>query len=291
MKLHRLLLVGLLASPALLAAQERITMGMTPRFGQVLSSRTTLAMVTDIAPNMGADTPPIEFPRMKMEMTMVTAATTTIGVPDEQGRYEATVAVDEMSNTITMNGQPAPFPVPTSALSGTTITFTYDRDGKIVDAKAPGMDAMIDMVKKMILNVAGLASPVSLAIGETSTVATTFSLPLPGGTGPLSTAEMRMTLVSITPEGADRIAHLTTTTTSRVAGLSAPGPAGSDAGVTMEMSGTGTLDVNLDRGFAKSVQTEGTFDTAMALPGKPGTSMPPMRMHGTMKMSATTESR
>jgi len=97
--------------------------------------------------------------------------------------------------------------------------------------------------------------------------------------------------VSITPEGADRIAHLTTTMTSQVTGLAAPASTDSGSGMTVQMSGNGTIDMNIDRGFAKSMLTQGTFDTTMRMPGKLGASMPPMQMHGTLKMSATTESQ
>jgi hypothetical protein len=293
MRIHGLLVVGLLASPALLTAQERITIGLAPRAGQVLSTRTTTEMVMDVAADASAD-PPLAaaLPKMNLLMTSSFSGTTTVGVPDEQGRYEARVSIDDVSIKMTMNGQPAPFDLPPSPLNGQTITFTYNRDGRLVDMAAPGMDAMVETVKKMITNVAGLVSPVTLAIGETSTVPTDFSLPVPGGAGALgTTGEMQMTLVSITPEGADRIAHLTTTMTSQVTGVPGSTPGGALPGMTVQISGTGTLDMNLDRGIATSVQAQATYDTVMALPGKLGASMPPMHMHGTMKMSATTESR
>ena len=248
----------------------------------------------DIAPDTAADAPPpVAFPKMNMAMTTLVAGTTTVGVPDEQGRYEARVAMDDVSTKMTMNGQPAPFSLPPNALSGQVVTFTYNRDGKMVDMAAPGMDAAVETIKKMITNVAGITSPVTLAIGETSTLPMNFSLPVPAGAaGSLGmTGDVRITLVSITPEGADRIAHLTTTITSQMSGSRPDASTGGESGMTMQMSGDGTVDMNVDRGFTKSTQMQIAIATTMALPGKLGASMPPMQMHGTMKISATTEPR
>jgi hypothetical protein len=294
MTLHRWLLVGLLASPALLAAQERITISAAPRSGQVLFTHTTMEMAMDVAPDASADAaPPVAFPKMNMVMTTSIAGTTTVGVPDETGRYEARVAMDDVSTKMTLNGQPAPFSLPANPLSGQTVTFTYDRDGRAVDIATPGMDAAFETAKKMITNVAGITSPVTLAVGETSTLPTHFSIPMPAGAaGSLAmTGDIRITLVSITAEGADRIAHLTTTVTSQMSGPHSGASTGSEPGMNMEMSGDGTIDMNVDRGFAKSTQMQIAIATTLTMPGKLGASMPPMQMHGTMKISATTEPR
>jgi hypothetical protein len=293
MKLHRLLLVGLLASPALLTAQERVTISSAPRSGQVLSTHSTMEMAMDLAPpDTGADAaPPVAFPKMNMVMTTLTAGTTTVGAPNEEGRYEARSTMDDVSTKMMMNGQPSPISLPANPLIGQVVTFTFNRDRQMVDMAVPGIETLVDTVKKMVLDVAGLASPVTLAIGETSTRPTNFSFPMPAGAaGSLGiTGDMRITLVSITPEGADRIAHLTTTVASQMTGSGLGATTGSGPGMTMQLSGDGTMDVNVDRGFTKSMQTQYTFDTTMRMPGKLGASMPPMQMHGTMKMSATTE--
>ena len=299
MKLHRLVLVGLLAAPALLTAQERITISSTPRPGQVLATHTTMEMATEFAPDASVDAPPpAALPKMNMVMTTSITGTMTVGVPDEQGRYEAHVTMDDVSSKMTMNGQPASFNLPANLLNGQTMTFTYNRDGQVTDvansAVTPAMTDVAETVKKLITNVAGFASPVTLAIGETSTRPVNFALPIPGSaSGSLGmTGDLRMTLVSITAEGADRIAHLTTTTTSQVTGLaSTPSHGGGDSGMAMQMSGDGTIDMNIDRGIVKSMQSQTTFAMAMPLPGKAAASMPPLQMRGTMKMSSTTEAR
>jgi hypothetical protein len=291
---HRWLLVGLLSASVPAAAQERITISATPRSGQVLLTHTTMEMAMDVAPDATRDgAPAVALPKMNMVLSTSVTGTTTVGVPDEQGRYEARVAMDDISTRMTMNGQPAPFSLPANPLSGQTVTFAYDRDGRMVDMAAPGMDGALETVKKMIMNVAGITSPVTLAVGETATLPTNFSFPMLGGaTGSLGmTGEIRITLVSITPDGADRIAHLTATVTSQMSGPHAGASTGGEPGMTLQMSGDGTVDMNVDRGFARSTEMQIAIATTLAMPGKLGASMPPVQMHGTMKIAATTEPR
>ena len=98
---------------------------------------------------------------------------------------------------------------------------------------------------------------------------------------------MRFTLNSVTAEGVARIAHLTTAITGRMK-QPVPGSTGTTAAIEMQLSGTGTMDVNVERGFVKAGEQQMTIDATIGGVADGGTPVPGMRMRGTVKMSQTT---
>ena len=98
-----------------------------------------------------------------------------------------------------------------------------------------------------------------------------------------TTGETRYTLTSITFDGADRIAHLAIVSSNTIK----QAPAGGGLSVTMEIhtASEGRMDVNVDRGIVLHTETESTIDGSSRVDGGQA-AMPPMRMHGTTKMSA-----
>jgi hypothetical protein len=108
-----------------------------------------------------------------------------------------------------------------------------------------------------------------------------------GAVAPM-TGATKYTLTSLSYDGVDRIAHLTTTLSGQM--NQAPGTPGDEAagpGFGMKMSGEGTMEVNLDRGFAQVSEQVITLDALMPSRAMAGVTTPPMRMHGTVKLSST----
>ncbi len=224
---------------------------------------------------------------MKLDMTMSMTSTIEVGAADEQGRVEARITYDDVTFETTMNGQPAPMPSPRDQIAGRAMTIVYDRDGQMVDFKADVPDAMFITLKPMMSNMFGATGSLRLAVGETVTRTVEFPLPVPnGGAMGTPTFQILFTLTSVTLEGADHIAHLTTALTSQ---MNPPDTPASDAAaaIAMRMTGTGTMDVNVERGVVKSGEQRMTIDATIQ-GSDPTTPTPGMRMHGTVKVSQAT---
>src|SRR5579872_4585653 len=178
-----LLLAALLSVPAGAAAQDRITINLAPRPGQVLHTR----MATDIKMSMSSDTADTPLPpqlNQPFGMSMVIEGDMNVGAPDEQGRYDARLILDVFSMDATFGGQPAPRPGPMLDVAGKEFVMTFDRQGAIVDMKVPPELGNPDAVRKMLTSLTGLSAPITLAIGETVTRPTEFGFPA-GGTNAL----------------------------------------------------------------------------------------------------------
>jgi hypothetical protein len=269
--LARRLAIGLLwlVPLGLLAQTERITIRLAPKPDQIVHYRTAIEMVMDTtvvaAPDGTAALPP-----MQMEMKMGMASTQIINHPDEQGRFESQVTLDEMTTEVKMNGAPMPIPPLNNALLGRTTVATFDAHGAIVDMKLPPeLDSMSAPMKQMLEGFYR-AVPVAttIGVGETTTVPYNFALPIPTpGRQPSLNGQVSMKLVAIDQEGPDRIARFEQSLEMTM------GPGDSTSGLTFKMSGTGTLEWNLDRGFVKLNDMRG------ALEGQ----TPAGQMRGTMR--------
>ena len=138
------------------------------------------------------------------------------------------------------------------------------------------------MLKQIMTRAFATVEPMTLSVGESVTVPTALNLGLPAG-GPAVPmgiqGETRYTLTSVTFDGADRIAHLSSHTTNTInRGSPSPVPAGSPFALTM--TADGKSDVNVDRGIVLHAEQQGTMEAAV---GGPTTEQktPDVRMHGT----------
>jgi hypothetical protein len=279
MKLRILAIASLIIPSAFLTAQaERITIRWAPSPNQTLHVRTTMDMTMSAAPDppTGSARP---IPAMTGVMTTIAESTSTVGPTDDQGHYQARVVCDRSSFTATMNGQPMPMSSAAAQVVGLVVTFFYDDQGKVIDVTtegAPMAAAAAAPLKQMLTSALAAAPPITLSVGETVTVPTQLSLPLPAGTGGAAmsmSGETRYTLTSVTFDGADRIAHLAMTMTSAMnLGIGVDGAGSKMAGDT-RMTSEGTSDVNIDRGIVLHNEQRMTIDGAMGI-------------HGTAKMSS-----
>ena len=286
---------------ALLSAQvDRITIRMIPAPNQTLHVRTlmetTMNAVTD--PSSGRSLP---IPPMSTNIKTVTDSTSTVGPTDAQGHYQARVVFDTASYTAMLNGQPMPANgqavpgSPPAELIGAAMTFSYDDQGKVVDV---AMDAAMPAslagpLKQMLTAAMGAAPPMTLSVGESITVPARLDLPNPAAPNTLAmqmTGETRYTLTSVTFDGADRIAHLKSATTGVVNQASPAASAGPRFTFEIRTSSEGTSDVNIDRGIVLHTEQRMTIDGAMRISAPPHVTpappIPPMLIHGTMRISS-----
>jgi hypothetical protein len=292
MSLRVTAIASLVVLPALLTAQaERITIRMAPAPNQTIHLRTTqeMVMTTDIAAPAGSTPPPGE----PVTVSMVVESMSAVGPADPNGRYTAQMTIDRASATVSMNGKPMPLPNTLDDSLKPVITFSYDQDGKVLDVTTDAMPGGrgIDGVKQLMASAMQSVPPLTLSVGESVTVPTALSLPLAGGaTAPAGfTAETRYTLTSVTFDGADRIAHLTTHMTNAIAREPDPAPAGSPSGLNISRSGMdmtttgdGKSDVNIDRGIVLHSEQRLTIEGSMRAGAGPAP--PAMAIHGTINI-------
>ncbi len=152
------------------------------------------------------------------------------------------------------------------------ITFSYDDQGKVIDVALDDSSggAPAEMLKQIMTRAFATVAPMTLSVGESVTVPTALNLPLPAG-GPAVPmgiqGETRYTLTSVTFDGADRIAHLTSHTTNTInRGSPSSVPAGSPFALAMTMTGDGKSDVNVDRGIVLHAEQQATIEASMRGP-------------------------
>jgi hypothetical protein len=233
-----------LLSVTLSAQGERITVRMAPTPNQTLHVRTTQETVTE------AQSPAGDSPFPAVTMSMVIESTSTVGAADRDGSYTAKMTVDRMSVTGAMNGKPMTLPAMFDETLRPVITWSYDRDGKVLDVAADGLPAAsADGIKQFMARAMGSMAPITLAVGESVTVPAALSLPIGSPSAPIEmSAETRYTLTSVTFDGAERIAHLTTRMTTTISRRT-DAPADSPPALDLTVTGDGKSDVNIDRGI------------------------------------------
>ena len=285
MRILRFGMLALLVVPLSVGAQvERITIRLAPSPNQSFHTRMLQEINVDVEPAEGASTAPI--PPTRLELTMRLVSSMAVGAADDQGRLDVRMTYDEAKMDATLNGQPAPFPDMLGALEGRELTLTYDRDGRVLDLRSDTPSSIVDAIKPMMPGLLGAGGLMELAVGETVTRPIAVPLPIPGaGTGGGLKTEMRYTLRSISEDAGARIAHLTT---ALAGDMQPPATAGAPMAIGFHIAGEGTLDVDLERGIIRAGEQRMTMDGGFGTGG--GTAgVPPMRMHGTMKLTQTSQ--
>jgi hypothetical protein len=278
----RLIAISSLILPAsLIGAQaERITVRLAPAPNQTLHLRTAqdMEMTTEMDPAAGATAVPTI-----VNLHTVVDTTSAVGPTDNDGRYSARMTIDTISAAATMNGREMPLPSAGTEGAKLVITFSYDENGKVVDVSADSASAANDTAKQILMRAFATVAPMTLSVGESVTLPTALNLPMASGgpAVPMGVAgETRYTLTSVTFDGADRIAHLTSHMTSTMSQAPPSVPAGPAVAFDMTMTGDGKSDVNVDRGIVLHAEQratiEGTMHAGTTVPAMPG-----MHMHGT----------
>jgi hypothetical protein len=284
MKLRLFALSSLILPAALAGAQtDRVTVRMAPAPNQTLHLRTTqdTEMTTEAEAAAGSDT---SIPPMTMSVRTVVDTTSAVGPTDNDGRYRARMTIDTISATATMNGREMPLPTLATDAAKQVITFSYDENGKVIDVSAgDSTGAAIDAARQILMRAFATVAPMTLAVGESVTLPTALNLPMPSG-GPAVpmgvTGKTRYTLTSVTFDGADRVAHLTSHTTSTMSQEPSSAPAGPAVAFDMTMTGDGKSDVNVDRGIVVHAEQRSTIEGTMRA-GKSGPAMQNMHVRGT----------
>jgi hypothetical protein len=197
---------------------------------------------------------------------------------NDQGQMDAEITIEKLAMTRMMNGAPedtrkadAIDPV------GQKLVAVFDRTGKMGNVSAPKeLQAHSASVRQLLSGAYGMVNGIPdmpMTVGETRTLdASVLPLRLPGAASagaPLP--KLSITLRAIDRVNGDRIARLTQNVES-----TAPAD-------QLTVSGTGTIDVNIDKGFVTASAMNWSF--AGALPGAGGSATQPSRVQATFKMT------
>jgi hypothetical protein len=302
------------SSAAVLRAQgDRITLPRKPGPNQTLVVHLTQDMNmqmtmggSDAVPSdapAGASSPagggPQRMPPMKLTGSMTMEATQKVGAADDQGRTPCEFTYTDANMDMKMNGMALPSQDFKSQFVGKSMTFNYTADGTITDVKmpdTPGAQAIKTSVQQALGSFTMSLPTQPLSIGETAKMPVTvpLAIPLPGGAQPPSfKGTVTYTLVRIDGAGNERVAVLDQKMDATAEGA-IPAPGGQQGGtLSMHMTGSGQIQVDLARGVARSGEIETNMDGTIKRQtspegGQPGQPSGDVRLQGTTKMKLST---
>ena len=251
--------LGLILCPIALAAQQRVGVRPSLRAGEMTHVTTHQEIVMRVGVKPGEPGP--DYLHFNYSATY----TQTNGIAGADGKLDAKIVLEEFRVEEAFADQPRPG-MDTSRYKGRILLVTFDRDGKLLGIKVP--PDMADVSSRLTQLLAGaygmmnFLPPVQLAVGEETKHTIELPMRLPGSAaqGPLS-AKTTLKLRALDKQRAARIARLQQDIDVDT------------ATTTMQVTGGGTLDVNLDRGFVSGADVEwklqGTVQLQPSQPAPP----------------------
>ena len=211
----------------------------------------------------------------------------------EEGNVDAEITYDKISLTQTMDGKPMPVLSMDKELEGKVITFTFDRNGRVVGTRLPdGTAASGETLKEMMNSFFGSLPSGPMSIGETTSTPYSMPLPLPApGPDPLTvTGQTRYQLLSLAADGADTLATLKQVVDASLARmLELPLPGGkATVEIGFKVSGAGEVVLNLGKGVMRSSGMQLTLDGRMVTTFDTADTPPQtLKLHGVARMKST----
>ena len=263
--------IALLVSGSVAVAQTRLAIRPTPKPGQEIRVTTQQEVTLRIGEK------PEEPGPSTLSNKNLLAYKQTNGNFDAQGRLLAQVTIERLElNEATGNRQrQAP---DTASLVGRTVVVAMDRTGKLLAINVPPdiNNALSLRITQLLAGSYGMLNfvpEVELAVGQEAKNTTELPIRLPGNVsqGPMG-ARTTVTLRAVDKKGPDRIAHLRedievdTATTQ------------------LKVTGGGTIDVNLDKGFVSATDIQWTMSGTIPT-SNPGQQSPPF--YGTVKITVS----
>ena len=178
---------------------------------------------------------------------------------DDKNRMEAQLTIERIESEEMAGGKTSANAAQLAALAGQTVSAFFDRDGKLVDVEVPKeanqASALIRQLVASSFSALNFLPAEPMTVGQTLTVPVSIPLRLPTNTSSGSyETKTATTLRGVDSAAGHRIAHLDQRTES------------SGAADQPKVAGTGTIDVNVDRGYIAASTIEwnvtGTYPAA-----------------------------
>src|SRR5688572_19743908 len=225
---------------------------------------------------------------MKIQGKTVMAFTQKTGKLNSQGGLEAEINFTEATSQMSMNGIPMGAGNTFGKFVGKKISVSFDSQGKVVELKVPpDMESIASALRHSFTSMYNNMPAAPLTIGEMATVPISLQLPLPlVGAQPLAIGgEIHYKLQAVDREGSDRLARLSQSMQAQLTGEHAAGQQGKMK-IDCKMTGTGSLQVNLDKAFLKANEMQTTVDAKLIFGGDSSEgNIPTVILHGTMKIT------
>jgi hypothetical protein len=267
LKSPSLVLGVLVAGAALAGAQGRIAVRSEPRPDQIIHVATT----HELSITSHVDAPAGEPLPAQIVTKSVLGYTQSNGRFDEHGRMESQLTIDRIGSERTIN-EITKADGSISQFVGRSLVAVFDRAGKLVDVKVPQelqhTSGNLTQLVAAVYATSNILPDTAMAIGETATISSDIPLRLPGNTttAPYHTRTF-ITLRAVEQGVRDRIARVE----QRVESVAATDH--------LTVNGTGTIDVNLDRGFVTASTLEWTVTGAFPSTGQaPAADRSPVRL-------------
>ena len=251
--------VCLILFPVALTAQERVGVRPSPKPGEMIHVTARQEVVLRVGVKLEEPGPDY------LHLNNVVSYTQTNAAVGADGKLDAKIVLETLQLDETIGGAPRAG-LDTTGVKGRILDVTFDRTGKLLGIKVPpDMREVSSRLTQLLAGAYGMINflpQVELAVGEETVQTTELPMRLPGNVsqGPLE-AKTTLKLRALDKQGDNRIARLqqdievATATTA------------------IQMTGGGTIDVNLDRGFVSGTETEwkisGTMQQKGGAPGPP----------------------
>jgi tetratricopeptide (TPR) repeat protein len=246
------LCLALFASITAFAQSEKIRFKRAPEPNQTGQTR----FVVDGDLNIEGDLPSEEVPsgRAKVRFRIAFALTEKSGALDKEGNIPVEMTIDKVSVEVTIDGRPIPITYAIRRLIGKMFMATYDKQGKMMDFKAP-----TDLSLSKELSSGEMAGSVyaelpktPIGVGEvvTEPMELNMSPPAPGAQPKKIDGQTTYKLISIEKDAAGRIAKLSRTMDLNVVGdTETSSPTGKiKTSVDLKISCEGDLLAYVDKG-------------------------------------------
>ena len=250
---------ALILIPVTLTAQERVGIRPAPKAGEVIHVTARQEVVLRIGVKPGEPGPDY------LNLNNAVTYTQTNGALGPDGKLDAQIALESLELNEAIAGNPRKGP-DTSSVKGRILVVTFDQTGKLLGIKVPpDMRDVSARLTQLLAGAYGMLNflpPVELGVGEETIHKTELPMRLPGNVsqGPLE-AKTTLKMRALDRQADNRIARLQQDIEVAT------------ATTTIQMTGGGTIDVNLDRGFVSGTDTEwkisGTMQTKEAAEGPP----------------------
>lgn len=266
-----------------IAQTEKVTISIAPAANQTVHYVVTEEFSIQGASEGGTKEtqPPNPTPALAGKGT--TAYTLVTAAQTESGRVTSQLTYDDSTAELTFGDAP-PQKETAKGIVGSTFTVVFGADGDVIDVTAPeAHSSTIDSVKRTIAEMYKYFPTLSMSVGETVTLPPARAVPatlLPMGPVTID-GRMTMTLVSVAPDGPDRVAHCEQSFELTV--VEHPEKTAWREN-KMIIRGSRTAQINLNRRMVQSSRMETTYDS-VSTPS--AADMPTFKSHGVMKATVT----
>lgn len=259
--MRRLLFVSMVLPSLAVAQKERIRIRSLPL------PDVTVRMSVDQTLHVDVQSAALPAP-MALDGTTLMRFSQRAGRPDTAGVISAQLTYDTLQIVMNMNGSPMGGPSG-SELAGKTVTARYDTTGRLTDlALPPELERLATPMRNIFSSSLGALPSGELAIGDSVTTSMSVPIPidLPGASNSASVAWVtRFRLDRVLHEGAGAIAVFDILSQGTLKQMLATALGNAD--VDLKMTGTGTMEVDVQRGLVRTGTTDTRLNMTMDLGG------------------------